>query len=46
MREILKDIATALISIILLVPVCLLACFHAAMDLPVRVAELIDEHID
>jgi hypothetical protein len=46
MREILKDIATALISIILLVPVCLLACFHAAMDLPVRVSELIDEHID
>ena len=46
MRDILKDIATALISIILLVPVCLLACFHAAMDLPVRVSELIDEHIE
>tara|TARA_R110001599_G_scaffold10207_4_gene50581 strand:+ start:23536 stop:23676 length:141 start_codon:yes stop_codon:yes gene_type:complete len=46
MRDILKDIATALISIVLLVPVCLLACFHAAMDLPVRVSELIDEHID
>tara|TARA_R110002153_G_C13048182_1_gene470661 strand:- start:264 stop:404 length:141 start_codon:yes stop_codon:yes gene_type:complete len=46
MRDILKDIATALISIVLLVPVCLLACFHAAMDLPVRVSELIDEHIE
>ena len=46
MREILKDIATVVISIILLVPVCLLACFHSAMELPVKVSELIDEHID
>ena len=46
MKDVLKDIATVVISIILLVPVCLLACFHSAMELPVKVSELIDEHID
>lgn len=45
-KKLLVDIFVTLASLILLVPVCVLACFHAAKDLPIRLSELMDEYFN
>ena len=45
-KRILLDLFIALASAALLIPVCAVACWNVAKELPVRMSELLNEYFD